>query len=143
MFLPREVTFWRRLPSATDQHPDALRTPKIMLQTPPFRSKHHRSKNYQKDRHMQTYEGDEYANFKAFKAITEAHKFNFRCKKSDSSRYAACAHDNCPFRINVTYSSTRQCFMVVLVGGEHNCIGTGKLAMVLLPSGPGCSVSYR
>ena len=64
---------------------------------------------------MPMQEGDQFVDFKAFKAamqdwaMTGAHKFNFCYKKSDSLRNVVCADDNCPFRISATYSSTRQC----------------------------------
>jgi hypothetical protein len=84
---------------------------------------------------MPMQEGDEFVDFKAFKAamqdwaMTGVHKFNFRYKKSDSSRnVVVCAHDNCPFRISATYSSTRQCVVVVSIGEEHNCIGAGQIS---------------
>ena len=54
-------------------------------------------------------------------SMAGAHKFNFRYKKSDSSRnIVVCAHDDCPFRVSATYSSTRQCVVVASTGGEHN-----------------------
>ena len=80
-------------------------------------------------------EGDEFVDFKAFKAamqdwaMTGVPKFNFRYKKSDSSRnVVVCAHDNCPFRISATYSSTRQCVVVVSIGEEHNCISAVQIS---------------
>ena len=61
-------------------------------------------------------------------AMAGVHKFNFRHEKSDSSRNAVYAHDNCLFRISATYSSTSQCVVMVSVGEEHNCIGTGQIS---------------
>ena len=77
-------------------------------------------------------EGDEFVNFKAFKAAMQdwtmagARKFNFRYKSDSSRNVVVCAHDNCPFRISATYS-TRQCVVVVPIGKEHNCIGAGQI----------------
>ena len=84
---------------------------------------------------MPMQEGDEFVSFKAFKAAMQdwamagAHKFNLRYKKSDSSRnVVVCAHDDCPFRISATFSSTRQCVVVVSIGEEHNCVGAGQIS---------------
>ena len=81
---------------------------------------------------MPMQEGDEFVNSKASKAAMQdwamagAHKINLRYKKSDSSRnVVVCAHDNCPFRTSATFSSTRQCVVVVSIGEEHNCAGAG------------------
>ena len=83
---------------------------------------------------MPVQEGDQFVDFKAFKAAmqdwstTGAHKFNFRYKKSNSLRnIVVCAHDDCPFRVSAIYSSTRQCVVVVSIGGKHNCIGAGQI----------------
>lgn len=79
-------------------------------------------------------EGDQVVDSKAFRAATQdwsmarAHKFNFRYKKSDSSRNVVCTYDSCPFRSSATYSTTRQCVGVVSIGGEHNCIGAGRIS---------------
>ena len=83
---------------------------------------------------MPMQEGDEFVNFKAFKAAMQdwtmagARKFNFRYKSDSSRNVVVCAHDNCPFRISATYSSTRQCVVVVPIGKEHNCIGAGQIS---------------
>ena len=83
---------------------------------------------------MPMHEGDQFVDFKAFKAamqnwsVAGAHKINFRYKKLDSWRkIVACAHDDCPFRVRATYIPTRQCVVVASVGGEHNCIGAGQI----------------
>ena len=60
-------------------------------------------------------EGNEFINFRAFKAavqywaVTGTHKFNFRYQKSHN--VVDCAFENC---IKATYSSTRQ-YVVVRV----------------------------
>ena len=104
------------------------------------RSKDHRSKTTgtkttKEIEAMPMQEGDEFVSFKAFKAAMQdwamagVQKFNLRYKKSDSSRnVVVCAHDDCPFRISATFSSTRQCVVVVSIGEEHNCVGAGQIS---------------
>ena len=78
-------------------------------------------------------EGDRFVGFRAVGAAVQdwsmagAHKFDFRCKKSDSSRNVVRARDKCPFRVSATYSTARRCVVVVSIGVEHNCIGAGQI----------------
>ena len=92
-------------------------------------------------------EGDQFVDFKAFKAamqdwsVAGAHKFNFRYKNSDSLRnIVVCAHDDCPFRVRATHIPTRQCVVVASVGESIIALVQVKLATVLLRSRHGYSI---
>ena len=82
---------------------------------------------------MRMQEGDQFVDFKPFGAAVQdwlmagAHKFSVRYGGSDSLRNAARAHDDRHFRVSATYSSARQCVVVVSLGGQRNCIGAGPI----------------
>ena len=75
-------------------------------------------------------EGDEFVDFKAFRAavadwsITGEHKFTFRYQKSDKTRnIVVCAHVDCSFRVYAAINKDRNMVKVVTVNHNHICVG--------------------
>ena len=75
-------------------------------------------------------EGDEFVDFKAFKAamadwsITGEHKFTFRYQKSDKTRnIIVCAYADYFFRVYAAMNKDRNMVKVVTVNLNHICVG--------------------
>ena len=71
--------------------------------------------------------GDEFVDFKAFKAdwsITGEHKFTFRYQKSDKTRnIAVCAHADCSFRVYAAMNRNRGMVEVITANPNHIRVG--------------------
>ena len=63
-------------------------------------------------------------------AVSDPRKFTYRFKKSDKTRNnVVCIHagKGCPFKVNATFSTLKECVAVIVVEDDHTCVGTAPV----------------
>ena len=92
--------------------------------------------------------GDEFVDFKAFKAamadwsISGEHKFTLRYQKSDKARnIVVCVHADCSFRVYAAMDKDRDIVEVITVNPNHICVGAVMQPLVQRTRKPGYSAT--